>query len=209
MKTLLPLMRVVTVAVMGAAVMSAQAEPVKVDMKAGLWENTMTLDADSAKEMQAMQGAQMKAAMDQMKEQFANMPAEQRKQMEAIMAQSGVELSEEGVSVNNDQVQISSSGSKVKNCITQAEIDRGELPDAGDGCTSMLTQISPTRLKSTQVCSGADQTTSESEINFHSPSHYSGKGKMVQLMDGKKHEMNFEIEGKWLSSNCGEIKPEN
>jgi len=203
MKNLLSLL----VVVISATVLPAQAEPIKVDMKAGLWENTVTWDADSANEMQMLQNDQMKVAMEQMKEQFANMPPEQRKQMEAIMAQSGMQLSEEGVSFNNDQVQISSSGSNVKTCITQAEIDRGELPDDVDGCTSTIKKISATRFKSTYVCSGEEQTTGESEVHFHSPKHYSGTGKMVHMRDGQKHAMAFTMEGKWLGSNCGDIKP--
>ena len=106
--------------VISTAVLSAQAEPIKVDMKAGLWENTMTWDADSAKEMQAMQTDQMKVAMEQMKEQFANMPPEQRKQMEAVMAQAGMEIKDDSISFQNDQVQISTSGTTARTCITQA-----------------------------------------------------------------------------------------
>ncbi|WP_331353249.1 DUF3617 domain-containing protein [Cellvibrio sp. UBA7671] len=195
------------VAVIGTTVLSSQAEPIKVDMKAGLWENNMTWDADSAKEMQAMQTDQMKAAMEQMKEQFANMPPEQRKQMEAIMAQSGMEIKDDGVSFKNDQVQVSPSGTNVKSCITQAEIDRGELPDDVDGCKSTITKISATRFKSTYVCSGEEQARGESEVNFHSPKHYSGTGTMVHMMNGEKRTMNFKMEGKWLGSDCGDIKP--
>lgn len=195
------------VVVISAATQSVQAESVKVDMKAGLWENTMAWDADSAKEMQVMQTDQMKAAMDQMKEQFANMPPEQRKQMEAIMAQSGMEIKDDGVSFKNDQVKISSSGTTAKTCITQAEIDRGELPDDVDGCKSTLTKITATRFKSTYVCSGEEQSTGESEVNFHSPKHYSGTGSMVHVMNGEKRTMKFKMEGKWLGTNCGDIKP--
>lgn len=193
--------------VISTAVLSAQAEPIKVDMKAGLWENTMTWDADSAKEMQAMQTDQMKVAMEQMKEQFANMPPEQRKQMEAVMAQAGMEIKDDSISFQNDQVQISSSGTTAKTCITQAEIDRGELPDDVEGCTSTLKKISATRFKSTYVCSGEEQSTGESEVNFHSPKHYSGTGTMVHVMNGEKRTMNFKMEGKWLGANCGDIKP--
>ncbi|WP_323815288.1 DUF3617 domain-containing protein [Cellvibrio sp. NN19] len=200
------LLSIVVVAISVSA-LSAQADPVKVDMKAGLWENTMTWDADTAKDMQVMQADQMKAAMEQMKEQFANMPPEQRKQMEEMMAQAGVNVNDDGVSLNNDQVQISSSGTTAKSCITQAEIDRGELPDDMEDCTSTLKQISATRFKSTYVCSGEEQSLGESEVNFHSPKHYSGTGKMVQTINGKKHTMNFKMEGKWLGSDCGDVKP--
>lgn len=189
------------VVVISAAVLPAQAEPIKVDMKAGLWENTMKWDAGSAKEMQAMQ-------TDQMKERYANMPVEDRQQIEAIMAQSGMEFKEDGFTVNNDQIKISSSGSTVKSCITQAEIDRGELPDNVEGCTSTLKKISATRFTSTHVCEGESQSRGQTDITFHSPKHYTGVGKMTQVLNGKAHNMSFKMEGKWLSGDCGNSKPD-
>ncbi|WP_062063537.1 DUF3617 domain-containing protein [Cellvibrio sp. OA-2007] len=203
MKTLLS----VFVIALGVAVVPLQAEPVKVDMKAGLWENTMTWDVDSAKEIQALQADQMEYAMAQMKEQFANMPPEQRKQMEVITAQMGIKVSDEDVSFQNDQVQISTQGTTAKSCVTQAEIDRGELPDEVDGCKSTLKQLSKNRFKSTHFCAGDEQASGESEVVFDSPKHYTGTGKMNQTIDGKSHTMAFKIAGTWLSSDCTSVKP--
>jgi hypothetical protein len=186
---------------------SAQAESIKVDMSPGLWENNMTWDGEGMKELQAQQTEEMKAAMAQMKEQFATMPPEQRKQMEAIMAQSGLQMNNDGVSFNNDQVQVSSSGTKVKSCITQAEIDRGEFPDNAEGCQSTIQKISATRFKATFICAGAEQSTGESEVTFHSPKHYSGSGKMTTQFEGKPRVMTFKMEGTWLDSDCGSVAP--
>jgi guanyl-specific ribonuclease Sa len=186
---------------------SAQAESVKVDMTAGLWQNKMTWDGDGMKEMQALQTEEMTAAMAQMKEQFATMPPEQRKQMEAIMAQSGLKMKEDGVSFNNDQLQISSSGTNVKSCITQAEIDRGGFPDNAEGCKSSIQKISANRFKATFVCAGEEQSAGESEVTFHSPKHYSGSGKMTAQFEGKPRVMTFKMEGTWLSSDCGTVAP--
>jgi hypothetical protein len=152
------------------------------------------------KEMQALQSEQMSTAMAQMKEQFATMPPEQRKQMEALMAQSGVKIDDDGVSLNNDQLQISSSGSKVKSCITQAEIDRGGLPETVDGCTSTIQKVGASRYKATYVCTGEEQSTGESEVTFHSSKHYSGTGKMTTTLAGKPRVMTFKMEGTWLVS---------
>ena len=117
------------IALVSLMLLPAQAESIKVDMTAGLWENNMTFDGEGMKELQALQSEEMKAAMAQMKEQFANMPPEQRQQMEAIMAQSGLEIKDDGVSFNDNELQVSSSGTKVKSCITQAEIDSGGMFD--------------------------------------------------------------------------------
>jgi hypothetical protein len=197
----------VGIAIACLAACSVSAESVKVDMSAGLWENHMTFDGDGMKELQAQQSEEMKAAMAQMKEQFANMPPEQRKQMEALMAHSGLQMKEDGVSINNDQMQISASGTKVKSCITQAEIDRGGFPDNAEGCKSTIHKISANRFKATFVCSGEGQSTGESEVIFHSPKHYSGSGKMTAQLDGKPRTMTFKLEGTWMSHDCGAIKP--
>ncbi|MBU1438593.1 MAG: DUF3617 domain-containing protein [Gammaproteobacteria bacterium] len=193
--------------VVSLAVLPTQAESIKVDMNAGLWENKMTWDGEGMKEMQALQTEEMKAAMAQMKEQFANMPPEQRKQMESVMAQSGLQMKEDGISFNNNQLQLSASGTNVKSCITQAEIDRGGLPDTLDDCTSTIQKVGATRYKATYVCTGEEQSTGESEVTLHSSKHYSGTGKMTSVLAGKPHVMTFKMEGTWLGSDCGTIAP--
>lgn len=187
---------------------SANAEGVKLDMKAGLWENHFKMVGDGANEMQAAQNEQMKQAMEEMKKQFANMPPEQRKQMEQMMANSGVKMDPSGVSLNNEQVRIDQSGTRAKSCITQAEIDRGELPDdKSEECTSTLTQVAKNHFKSKQVCKGDDASVSESDIIFDSPKHYTGTGKMTHKVNGKNQTIEISLEGNWISSDCGDVKP--
>lgn len=184
------------------------AEPIKLDMEAGLWENQFKMTGESAKQMQAVQGEQMKQAMEQMKQQMANMPPEQRKQMEAVMAQSGMKFDDESVSFQNDKVKVSSDGSVVKQCVTQEQIDKGELPEEEQGCKTTLTQLGKNRFKSKHVCAGEGGSTGESEVTFHSPKHYTGKGKMTQNINGKPQLVEITMEGKWLSSDCGDILPD-
>jgi guanyl-specific ribonuclease Sa len=197
----------VLVVALGITAVPLQAEPIKVDMKAGLWENKVIWGSDSTEGTPAIQPDQVKLAMEEMKKQLANMPPEQRKQMEAMMAQSGMKVTDDGVSFNNNQVEISPTGTNAKVCVTQAQIDRGELPDDVKGCESTLKKISATQFKSTHVCSGEYSGTGESEVTFHSPKHYTGTGKMNQVMNGEKRTMAFTMEGKWLSSDCGDVKP--
>lgn len=207
MKNILSLLVVVTGVVTAIASLPLQAEPLKVDMKAGLWENKVVWGGNSAEGIPAIQPDQVKFAMEEMKRQLANMSPEQRKQMEAMMAQSGMKVTEGGVSFNNSQVEISPTGTNAKLCVTQAQIDRGELPDDVQGCESSLKKISATQFESTHVCSGQYSGTGESEVTFHSPKHYTGTGKMNQVMNGEKRTMEFTMEGKWLSNDCGDVKP--
>jgi hypothetical protein len=197
---------IIAILALGSAVVEADA--IKLDMKPGLWENSFKMTGDSAKEMQAVQGEQMKQAMEQMKQQLANMPPEQRKQMEAMMAQSGMKLNDEGVSFKNDKVKVSSEGSVVKECITKEQIAKGELPEENEDCKTTLTQISKNHFKSKHVCTGDSASVGESDVVFHSPTHYTGKGKSTQTINGLPHTVEVAMEGKWLSKDCGDILPD-
>jgi len=188
--------------------LSAGAQTVKLDMQPGLWENSFKMTGASGEVLQTLQSDQMKAAMEEMKKQLANMPAEQREQMEAIMAQSGMKVNDDSISFQNDKVQVSTDGSKIKQCITKAEIDRGQLPQDDENCKSTLTQISKSRFKSTHICTGENPSRGESDIVFSSPKQYTGKGKMTQTVDGKTHTLEVELNGNWVSNDCGEIKPD-
>jgi hypothetical protein len=185
---------------------SAQAE-IKMDMKPGLWENTVKLSGDSAQQMQAAYTDQMKQAMADMKKQMADMPPEQRKMMEDAMAASGVQLSEDGVVFDGGRVSMSKDATVVQNCVTKEELDKGLLPESGEDCESTLTQIDKKRFKSSEVCKGDSPSTSEAELQLHSPTHYTGKGKTIHTIDGKPVEMAFTMEGKWLGSDCGDVTP--
>lgn len=180
----------------------------KIDMKPGLWENTIKLTGDSAQQMQTAYTDQMKQAMEDMKKQMANMPPEQRKMMEEAMAASGMELSDDGVVFDGGKVSMTKDATVVQNCVTQEELDKGLLPESGDDCESKLTQVDKKRYRSMEVCKGDSPSTSEAELHLHSPTHYTGQGKTTHTVDGKSVEMAFTMEGKWLASDCGDVKPD-
>ena len=186
---------------------SALADGIKMDMKPGLWENTVELSGDSAQEMQSAYTEQMKKTMDDMKKQMANMPAEQRKMMEEAMAASGVQLSDDGVKFDGGKVSMGKDATVVQNCVTQEDLDKGLLPESGEDCKSTLTQIDKKRFKSMEVCKGESPYTSEAELQLHSPTHYTGEGRTTHTIEGKPVEMAFTMEGKWLGSDCGEVAP--
>lgn len=187
-------------------VSGAQAQ-VKIDMKPGLWENRVNLSGKSAEKMQDAYADQMKQAMAEMKKQLAEMPPEQRKQMEEMLGDSGVKMDEKSLSFEDGRVSISQDGTLARSCVTQAEIDKGQLREPQHGCRSDLTQIDKNRIKSTEICSGDVPSSSEMEIHFHSSTHYTGQGKTTQIIEGKPSEMAFSLEGKWLASDCGDIRP--
>lgn len=185
---------------------AAQAD-VKIDMKPGLWENTIKMSDQSARQMQEAYGDQMKQAMAEMQKQLAEMPPEQRKMMEEAMAASGMKITEQGVTYDGGNVSISNDKTVVKNCVTQADIDKGRFREAEEGCTSTLTQVDKKRIKTTEICTGEYPSSSEMEIHFLSQNHYTGKGKTTQTVEGKTVEINVSLEGKWLAGDCGELSP--
>jgi hypothetical protein len=189
-------------------VLPAAAQSVKVDMAPGLWENKISYTGDGATQMQQVQSTQIEAALAEMKKQFAAMPAEQRKQMEALMAQSDMEITEQGMSFENNQVSFSPEGITAKSCVTQAQIDSGDMGmDDRDECSASLTQVSKNHFKSVQVCTGDNPSRNESEIVFSSPKRFSGTGYMTRTVNGIEHKVSLAVEGTWQGSNCGDIQP--
>lgn len=187
---------------------TAQAQ-IKIDMKPGLWENTVKISGEGMAQMQNLYSEQMKQAMEDMKKQMANMPPEQRKMMEDAMAASGMQVNEDSIGFQDNQVTISKDGTVAKQCVTQAEIDKGQLPEVDENCKSTLKQLDKSRFKSTHVCGGENPSTMEAEVVFHSSTHYTGQGTSRQVINGKPVEMTVNMEGKWLTSDCGDVKPEH
>jgi Spy/CpxP family protein refolding chaperone len=185
------------------------ADTIKVDMAPGLWENKVTYSGAGMAQIQQTQRTQMEAALAEMKKQFAAMPEEQRKQMEALMEQTGMKVSEEGMTFNNNKVSVSADGITAKSCVTQAQIDSGKLGiNEQDDCSFSLTQVSKNRYKSLQECTGDQPSRSESDIVFTSPKHFTGTGKMTQALNGTEQTVEIALEGRWQSSDCGDLEPD-
>ena len=101
---------------LGALILGALAQLAQSQVtKAGLWEVSGNLGGS----------AEIDTATAQMQQQMASMPPEQRKQMEAVMARQGVNMS-------NTPSVVSS-----KMCLTKEMIERSQMPEQTQGdCTS-------------------------------------------------------------------------
>src|SRR3954470_4517775 len=93
-------------------------------MKPGLWEIN-----------NKMSGGQMDQAMADMQKQLAQMPPEQRKQMEAMMAQRGVKM-----------VPGTGGGMAMQVCMTRDMVDHNDVP-MQKGCTSTQQKKSGNRIQ--------------------------------------------------------------
>lgn len=171
--------RVLLVLLIGAAA-AAQAQ----SLKPGLWEHSFTMKSSSG---------EMEKAMARMQTELAKMPADQRKMMEQMMAKQGVGLS--------------GSANTVKLCISPEQAKNLDLP-AGDGkCQQTVTQRSSNSVKASFVCSGSPPSKGEGEMTLKSDTAYTGRSVVDTTVNGKPERMNMDVSGKWLSADCGNIKP--
>lgn len=188
--------------------LSINAYAIQVDMKPGLWEHSFKLSDNSLNKISGGQKEQMTKAMEEMKKQLANLPPEQRKMMEDMMSKQGVKLSDDGFDVPAQGVHVSKDGTTVKVCITKEEIDRGEMPQPDENCEQNITQVSSTVFKATYACKGEHPSHGEGQVVFQSDKAYTGTMKFTTEMNKKMETIEGAQSGKWLSSDCGNIKPQ-
>ena len=171
---------VVSVAVLSLLACAAQAQT----QAPGLWEHSFTMKSDDGR---------MEKAMAEMQKQMAAMSPEQRKQMEGAMASRGVKLG--------------ATGNSVKVCVTKEEA--AKPPEArmnAGNCTQKDMQRSGNTMKFKYECT-QPPSTGEGEMTFVSDKAYSGKTTVTSQVAGRPQQMNMEMQGKWLSSDCGDVKP--
>jgi hypothetical protein len=154
--------------------------------KPGLWEVSTKMDSNG--------DSQMAKQMAEAQKQMAAMPPAQRKMMEDMMAKQGVSMSAK------------SDGSTVmKVCITPEMASRPPLEQQKD-CTYNF----PARIGNTQRFSfqcTKPMGSGEGEMTFKGADDYIGTMKINTERNGKKETMSMNTAGKFLSSNCGAIKP--
>jgi hypothetical protein len=169
---------------LAAACVSAQAQKVAP----GLWETQTEMKIGNA-DMQA----QMKRAQEQM----AKMPPEQRKMMEDMMAKQGVQMG-------------SAAGGKpsFRHCVSKEQAERGDVPQDADGrCKRDSMDKSGSTLRFKFSCTNPPSTGS-GEFNFISDKAYT----MKMVVDGTSAKgqpgtMEMNSSAKWLSADCGTLKP--
>jgi autotransporter-associated beta strand protein len=169
---------------LAGAMSPAHAQPQK--LRPGLWEHTVVMKSQSG---------QMEAAMAQMQKSLASLPPEQRKQMEQMMAQQGVSLGPKG--------------NAVRMCITAEQADLDNIPPQ-EGCTQNVRRTGPNTVAMTFSCKGsqgAPPTSGEGTMTFNGPTAYTGNFKVNSGAGGKSDQIDMAQTGKWLSADCGAIKP--
>lgn len=152
------------------------------EMLPGLWEfSSEDIEVD---------GMQMPGVAE-MVEQMKNLPADQRKMMEDMLAAQGVELGSGGIRM----------------CLSEAQVKSRELPFQDEhGCTQEITEQTDSLWKFSFECpdatgQGETRLISEREVTSIIESDY--------RVGNQQGSSRMQSHGKWLSENCGTLKPKS
>lgn len=173
----------VTLAVSLAGVAVIEAQNPVPPVKPGLWQTTMSqLDA-SGKEMPA-------PGLDAL----AKMSPAAREKMAATMKAQGVQMPDEhGV---------------MKACLTRESLNSGAWAQVASeaGCTTNYSQRTGSAWKWHSSCPGL-KTESDGEMVFTGAEGYRTTMRTTRTVGANATTTTRIISGKWLSADCGDIKP--
>ncbi len=128
---------------------------------------------------------------------MAELPPDQRKMMEEMMSKQGISMPSIGAG----------GAMAMKICITPDMAARSEMPNQQEGdCTTTITSRTGNSMKVKFVCTNPP-TTGEGTYTFSGDTAYTVDMKMSTTQNGKPESMTMKGAGKWLSGNCGSVKP--
>jgi hypothetical protein len=170
-----------------ASVMVGFCAPVSAqNLKPGLWEMTHNVKSASGELERGRALAQ---------QQMANMPPEQRRMMEEAMAKQGVQMG------------TGPGPMTMKTCLTKEMVERNEMPVQHGNCATTKQQRSGNTLKVVYTCTKPPSTT-EGEYTFQSSEAFTVKMTVHTTVGaGGRDTMTVDGSGKWLSADCGKLKP--
>jgi len=162
------------------ALVAAAADPVKLNVKPGLWEI-------------ASQN-QISGAPPIPEEQLARLTPDQRARMEAAMQSSMADAAKPHLA---------------KHCLTPEKIARGLDVDHHDDshCQRKITSNSGSELELAETCQEDSGTTVLNEhFQLAGPEAVSGTVHVVRTSGGKAMTIDSTIHGEWLGASCGDVK---
>jgi hypothetical protein len=156
-------------------------------IKPGLWQITTKMDGAA--------GAQMMQGQAQMQEQMKNMPPDQRKMVEEMMAKQGMRP---GAGAGG--------GMNMQMCISKEMAERSEVPMNNGDCKVTQQQRTGNTMKASFACTNPPST-GTAQITFAGSDAYNSKVTVNTAVNGKPESMTVDSSGKWLGADCGNIKP--
>jgi hypothetical protein len=155
-------------------------------LKPGLWEIHNKMGGN----------AQMDQAMAEMQKQMASMSPAERKQMETMMAQRGMQMPQAGAG----------GGMAMRICMTKEMVERNEMPMEKSDCKITSQSKSGNTMKMAFSCPNPPST-GETQFTLAGPEAYSSNITVKTVVDGKNETMTMDGSGKWLAADCGAVKP--
>jgi len=180
-------MKTTHVAAAAAALLFSAAAAAQ-NMKPGLWEVTQSMKSTNP---------ETQKAMAQMQQQMATMSPEQKKMMQDMMAKQGMQMGAGGAP---------GGGQTVRTCVTKDQAERNELSPQRDGCKMTQQARSGNTMKMAFECTNPPSS-GEGEYTFVSAEAYKMRMTVRTATKGRQETMNLDGSGKWLSANCGDVKP--
>ena len=138
---------------------------------------------------------EMDKAMAEMQKQLAAMPPAQRKQMEDMMARQGVAIQPGGA-----------GGMRVQICLTREMIERDQIPTQDGQCKTQVSPRTGNTMKMRFSCTNPPSD-GEGEVRFISPQAYATRMTVNTQQAGKRETVTMQGEAKWVSAQCGNVKP--
>lgn len=151
-----------------------------IDLKPGLWEHSFSMESESGR---------MEDAIQEALRQLEQLPESQRRMVENMMAEQGINLD--------------MAGSSVEVCISQDDLDQGTLPQQ-DGCEQELSQQEDDSFYFAFECEGNPPHSGSGTMTIVDREHYRGESQFTTEMDGQTEHINMQQEGRWLSEECNE-----
>lgn len=154
-------------------------------LKPGLWEINNKMTSNSG---------EMEKALAEAQKQLASLPPDQRKMMDGMMAKQGVGM---GAGLGATAVKI---------CMTQEMVQRNEVAAQQGDCKHTSSPRSGNTMKFSFVCA-QPPSSGEGQVTFISPEAYTMKMTLNTTAQGKPEKMTMDASAKFLSTECGNIKP--
>lgn len=151
-------------------------------MKPGQWELTNKMESSNG---------QTNAAMANAMQQLANMPPQQRAQIEAMMAQHGASMPKFGAD----------GGMAISACITPEMAARHEMPTGQNGkCTSNNRPVAG-GIDVSFTCNEPPSSGS-GQVRFNGDTGFSMNMNITSSAAGKPQQMHVMTTGRWIGPTC-------
>lgn len=152
----------------------------EVDLKPGTWQHSFTMKSESG---------QMEQAIEEALRQLEQLPESQRRMVEEMMAQQGIDL---GL-----------AGSTVEVCISEEDLRQGALPQQ-EGCEQTIEQQDENNFLFEFQCAGDPPYSGSGTLTRVDREHYTGTAEFETRMGGNPERITMTQEGRWLRDSCDE-----